>query len=211
MLVRKTGSVSGHLVHLAKFLMLRFLKKILLPQISSSFHQTLGKACKHGKYSSLLFGAICKYDTLMKIRYLSCFTIIHKNIYLFSPGKRSSRSSRGLDLLLFMYFLWWWWWWWWWGVPLRHFFILFSLIVHTSSSGPDHPVIYRNVCYCITLYVSSKHKLDLPRYMYWVCTMEYQRSNHHTWKYVKNLLSLLHFVLKCFTDMGIFHNNVALR
>ncbi len=45
-------------MHFAKFLMLNIFKKLLIPQFSFNFNQTLEKACNPGKYRPLLFVVI---------------------------------------------------------------------------------------------------------------------------------------------------------
>ncbi len=77
----------------------KIFNRLLLPQFSSIFKQTLEKVCNWGKYRSLLFLAVCQnlkvYGPLKMLSQLHIAILIHEAM-LVSSGKRSSRASRPL-------------------------------------------------------------------------------------------------------------------
>ncbi len=79
----------------------KIFKRLLLPQFSSNFNQTLQKACIRGKYRLLLFLSVCHslkvYGTLNRSYFSSMYIASIDKAMLVSSSKRSSRTLRPLD------------------------------------------------------------------------------------------------------------------
>ncbi len=89
---------------LCKISDVKISKRLLRPQFSFIFEQTLQKACNRGKYRVSLFLGTFKrnlkvYDTL-KISYLSYIAIIHKAM-LVASGEKFSRSLKSVGLSMY--------------------------------------------------------------------------------------------------------------
>ncbi len=101
------GVIVGSFHALCKIPGVKISKRLLLPQFSSNFNQTLKKACNPGKCRPLLFSG-----NLPNFKYMALWREVTSatSCILVSSGKRSSRASRPLGLLFsnvtLVYWLW---------------------------------------------------------------------------------------------------------